>query len=85
MEEKNDVIDNGGWIFDDDGWGMATVFDFNDGDNDVRPERLDLFGLEVDPSMIVEEERFASIIFLTVTFLFFFDGDDMVVQRASRY
>ena len=80
MDEKNNVFVNGGWIFNDNGWAIAAVFDCYDGDNDACPERLDLFGLLAEPaSMTVEEERLAAFIFLTVTFLFFFEGEVMLV------
>ena len=79
IEEKNDVFVKGGCVLDEDGWEIAAVFDFNDGDDDVRPGRLDLFGLVTELS--IEEERFEEFIFSMVTFLFFLEGEDIVVRR----
>ena len=57
---------------------MAAVFDFNDGDNDERRERVGLLGLL---SIVVDRGKrtFPSLtldafIVTVVTFLFFFEG-----------
>ena len=68
----------GGRVLEDNGWDMAAVLDFNDGDNDDRRVRIDRLGL----ALVVTCERTLACLacdaFMraVATFLFFFDGFD---------
>ena len=78
IDEKKDALVSSGWILDEDGWDIEAVFDFNDGDNDELRERRCWFD-ELDIVVrTVDWLDLALIIFRTVTFHFFFDGDAIV-------
>ena len=81
MDEKKDVLDKGGYIFDDDGCGIAAVFDLRDGDKDDCRWRPFLFGVVTLETEVSNDDfclAIAALISTVVTFLFFRDDDTIV-------
>ena len=81
IDEKKDVLDNGGHVLDDDGCEMAAVFDLRDGDKDDclgRRFRLGLATEEIEASSVDFCFAIAAFISTVVTFRFFRDGDSIV-------
>ena len=84
---------NGGHALDGDGCDIAAVFALRDGDNDEfrwRPDRLGLVMGDIIEVSTFDCSAFlvaiTSFILRVVTFLFFFDGDNIAnVDNDGRF